>query len=117
MARSLKQILYSFSPACGENGECVEGPEDQDNFCICETGWKGDDCKQCVPYWECPNQGEDACNVPNECLCGETVDDPNGLCNNTDLVNWSQQALFWLTLFTLKMLLLTQPHARLRDFN
>merc|ERR1711862_962978 len=40
-----------------------------ENQCICETGWKSKACDECVPYWNCPNQGKDACNLPNECLC------------------------------------------------
>merc|ERR1719431_835434 len=47
----------------------------QDNFCVCENGWKSDACNQCVPYWNCPNQGNDACVKPNECICPDGVDD------------------------------------------
>ena len=62
------------------------------NFCICENGWKGEknikiinfvfknvkkcinillgeNCNQCRPYWNCPNQEDNACNEPNECIC------------------------------------------------
>ncbi len=86
------------------NGICAEGEDGQDNFCICHTGdsflqtrkkprenstsffsisgWKGEACDQCVPYWDCPNKAADACNLPNECFCAPGTEDPEGLCQN-----------------------------------
>merc|ERR1719431_1457061 len=63
-------------PPC-VHGECVESKmmADEDNFCVCENGWKSDACNQCVPYWNCPNQGNDARVKPNECICPDGVDD------------------------------------------
>ena len=29
----------------------------------------GENCNQCRPYWNCPNQEDNACNEPNECIC------------------------------------------------
>merc|ERR1739848_519521 len=48
--------------------------------CVCDNGWKGDDCGQCVPYHECPNQKDDACVMPNECHCPKDTIDDKGLC-------------------------------------
>ena len=53
----------------------------QPGECICKTGWSGADCNQCIPYWACPEKGPENCNLPNECICFNTVD--NFLCNNT----------------------------------
>ena len=50
------------------------------HFCACHLGWRGLSCEKCQPYWDCPNQEDDACRVPNECLCDSSVDHP--LCNN-----------------------------------
>jgi hypothetical protein len=59
-------------------------------FCICHPGWATEACDVCRPYWECPNQGADSCELPNECLCSdETLEDSadaKGLCNNELLV-------------------------------
>jgi len=67
-------------PPC-VHGECVESKMDgENNFCICENGWKNEACDQCVPYWNCPNQGNDACVKPNECICQDGMD--NQLCNH-----------------------------------
>ena len=57
----------------------------QENSCICEEGWKGDSCDICVPYWNCPNQGQDACLFPNECHCSPGQNDTKGLCFHEDL--------------------------------
>jgi len=69
-------------PKC-VHGTCVadkDGQKDgQKNFCICETGWKNDTCSQCVPYWNCPNQSNDACVEPNECICSGDSQGP--LCS------------------------------------
>jgi len=71
-------------PAC-VNGICaiMEGAE---NCCICETGWQSASCDTCAPYWDCPNQGVDACQLPNECRCSQNETDPKGLCNNPQLI-------------------------------
>ena len=37
-------------------------------------------CNTCVPYWECPYQGKEACKLPNECYCPEKTPDPHQLC-------------------------------------
>jgi len=78
-------------PACGEHGVCAEGDPAAGvlNFCICETGWKGKQCDECVPYWDCPIQDETACTRPNECICPDPLPvgttDPNGVCGHADL--------------------------------
>ena len=35
--------------------------------CWCRDGWKGENCSECVPYWNCQNGGY--CNKPYECIC------------------------------------------------
>ena len=46
-----------LSPACHkEHGKCVEGKGA--NFCLCNTGWKGETCDDCCPYWNCPEKNE-----------------------------------------------------------
>ena len=75
-------FYLSYRPKC-VHGTCVadkDGPKKgQNNFCICETGWKNDTCSQCVPYWNCPNQSNDACVEPNECIC--SGDSKGPLCS------------------------------------
>ena len=75
-------LFFSYRPKC-VHGTCVadkDGPKKgQNNFCICETGWKNDTCSQCVPYWNCPNQSNDACVEPNECICSGDSQGP--LCS------------------------------------
>ena len=41
----------------------------QPGECHCNTGWKGAKCDECVPHWDCPQQGLDACIYPNDCIC------------------------------------------------
>ena len=53
----------------------------QPGECICQTGWSGPDCNQCIPYWNCPEKGPENCNAPNDCICFSTFD--NFLCNET----------------------------------
>jgi len=65
-------------PPC-VHGTCTEDQNGEKNFCICETGWKNETCSQCVPYWDCPNQENDACIKPNECNCKPGVANP--LCS------------------------------------
>jgi len=67
------------NPPC-EHGKCVVG-DDGEHLCKCETGWAKEACNQCAPYWECPNQGDDACSLPNECHCSDDTLDPKGLCS------------------------------------
>ena len=78
------KMCLNYRPAC-VNGICaiIEGAE---NCCICETGWQSASCDTCAPYWECPNQEADACQLPNECRCSENETDPKGLCNNPQLI-------------------------------
>merc|ERR1711962_271325 len=61
---------------------CING------YCMSESGWEQEACDVCRPYWECPNQGADSCNMPNECLCSEEIaaTDVRGLCNHELLV-------------------------------
>jgi hypothetical protein len=77
-------------PSCALNchhGFChASGVANSTNFCICHSGWRGEACDKCSPYWRCPNQGDNACNNPNECLCFKTENDPELLCNNTVLI-------------------------------
>jgi len=69
-------------PPC-VHGVCTEDKNGKNNFCVCETGWKNETCSQCVPYWACPNQRNDACVKPNECNCISGVDSENPLCTMT----------------------------------
>ena len=56
---------------------------DPENFCICETGWSGEACDRCVPYWDCPETVEESCVNPNECICTTpNLNDPKELCQN-----------------------------------
>ena len=61
---------------------CTLGENGEDNFCICETGWQSAGCDSCIPYWQCPNQEEGACNLPNECICPDGTEDPKILCDH-----------------------------------
>ena len=61
-----------------ENGYCEEP-----DTCLCKTGWEGESCDECVPYWFCPASG--TCNEPNQCICGSGVAD-NGYCNR-EIIN------------------------------
>ena len=67
-------------------------------MCFCLIGWQGDDCAQCRPYWQCPNQDPSptnasgtprvpACILPNQCFCDEATEnsDTTGYCNLPDL--------------------------------
>ena len=71
-------FFKNFSSPC-VHGTCTS----IDGFghkCVCDNGWKGEDCSQCVPYHECPNQKDDACMLPNECHCPNDTIDDKGLC-------------------------------------
>jgi hypothetical protein len=35
----------------------------------------------CRPYWNCPNQEDNACNEPNECFCLERSSKNNQICS------------------------------------
>ena len=76
-------VYISRSPCL--HGTCSNLNNYQENSCICEEGWKGDSCDICVPYWICPNQGQDACLFPNECHCSPGQNDTKGLCFHEDL--------------------------------
>ena len=76
--------IYIFRSPC-LHGTCSNLNNYQENSCICEEGWKGDSCDICVPYWNCPNQGQDACLFPNECHCFPGQNDTKGLCFHEDL--------------------------------
>ena len=79
-------FLHTFnflSPSC-EHGSCSKN-NDGNSFCICEEGWKGESCENCVPYWNCPNQKADACLIPNECRCDSDQKDTLDLCFHKDL--------------------------------
>jgi len=81
-------------PSCHLNcnhGFCHSPGGNETNFCICQSGWRGESCDKCRPYWRCPNQEDDACSNPNECLCYGNVTDTEGLCNNTILVEHIKQ--------------------------
>ena len=81
-------LLFLLSPACNdEHGHCVEGKTE--NFCLCNTGWQGDSCDDCCPYWNCPEtNGTIACLLPNECRCSDTTkaSDTTGLCDLPTLI-------------------------------
>ena len=76
--------FYIFRSPC-LHGTCSNLNIHQNNSCICEEGWKGESCDACVPYWNCPNQGQDACLFPNECHCSPGQNDTKGLCFHEDL--------------------------------
>jgi len=73
------------NPPC-VNGKCIVGA-DREHMCKCETGWSNEACSQCVPYWECPNQGDDACSLPNECHCPDDTIDIKGLCSQNRILH------------------------------
>ena len=78
-----KQTYFNrnvFSDGVGcEHGTC--NSHSGGNYCICETGWSGAGCDQCVPYWDCPEKGALSCTHPNECICTTPgISDPKGLC-------------------------------------
>ena len=52
--------MFEISPPC-VNGVCTEDDDGSSNFCICQMGWKGQSCDQCVPHWNCPVQDQTAC--------------------------------------------------------
>ena len=74
-------FTFYFSPQC-VHGICVEDVKNQQNICQCETGWKNESCSQCVPYWSCPNQENNACKKPNECICYDGSDEEVCSMNN-----------------------------------
>jgi len=81
------------TPECHEdNGHCVEGKSDKFphvHFCLCNTGWKGDTCSDCCPYWNCPEKDLSvACKLPNECRCSDATkkNDTTGLCGQAMLI-------------------------------
>ena len=72
-------------PSCHlecNHGTCFTPANGAANFCICQSGWRGESCDKCSPYWRCPNQDDNACNLPNECFCFKGESDPDFLCNN-----------------------------------
>ena len=84
-----KNLFCSNGLGC-EHGTCVQHPSGGENFCVCETGWQGDSCDRCVPYWECPQpntrSGIPACVNPNDCICTTPgLADPKGLCGHEEL--------------------------------
>ena len=82
-------IFKIFSSPC-VHGTCTS----IDGFghkCVCDNGWKGDDCSQCIPYLDCPNQKDDACMMPNECHCPKDTIDIKGLCKK--LRKWTKYTL------------------------
>ena len=44
----------------------------------------GENCDQCRPYWNCPNQEDNACNEPNECICNPS--NKNQFCSKKHLI-------------------------------
>ena len=44
----------------------------------------GENCNQCRPYWNCPNQEDNACNEPNECICYPS--NKNQFCSKTHIL-------------------------------
>ena len=87
--RFVSNDLYFRSPClhgtCSNINHHNHHYHHHNNSCICEEGWKGDSCDICVPYWNCPNQGQDACLFPNECHCSPGQNDTKGLCFHEDL--------------------------------
>ena len=74
-------FVYIFSSPKCNHGTC-KASEGVENICMCQNGWQGKSCDQCIPYWECPNQQEDACVLPSQCICNDNTVDPKGLCHN-----------------------------------
>ena len=50
----------------------------QPDTCLCKPGWRGPECADCVPYWDCPPFG--FCIEPNQCYCSTNSSDP--YCNH-----------------------------------
>ena len=81
-------------------GAQVDGVNSTNHVCVCLIGWQGDDCSQCRPYWQCPNQDPSsidsdgkprvaACMEPNQCFCDKKGEenDVSGYCNLAELNN------------------------------
>ena len=90
----------SFSPSC-VHGKCtyISG---KGNKCICDLGWKFEACDKCVPYCDCPNQGTDSCNLPNECKCKPGQFDPMGICSHFNLQIFNKNQTQFSTTIVLK---------------
>ena len=55
---------------------CQDSNGDQlSHFCQCKVGWKGENCDECEPAYECPTAknetgaGIRACHLPGQCRC------------------------------------------------
>ena len=51
-------------PICSHG--CVNGECKAPNYCVCELGWEGHNCSDCVQYPGCQHGH---CNKPFECKC------------------------------------------------
>ena len=68
----------------------------QPNTCLCDVGWMGDKCDECVPYPSCPLSDGGTCNEPNQCICPASVD--NDVCNK-EYINGTFPCLMESSLF------------------
>ena len=59
-------------PICAKGCDEINGHCNKPGECLCNVGWKGTSCDECVPLWDCPNQGSDACIKPNDCFCDKS---------------------------------------------
>ena len=53
-------------PGMGLTENLFQGLCMMPDTCWCRDGWKGENCTECVPYWNCQNG---YCNKPYECIC------------------------------------------------
>ena len=54
-----------------EHGYCTKP-----NECVCNVGWSGSNCTECVSQQNCPG----ACSTPAGCVCFDPKDQEKGIC-------------------------------------
>ena len=54
-----------------EHGFCIEPDQ-----CLCNVGWSGSNCTECVTQQNCPG----ACSTPAGCVCQDPHPNDKGIC-------------------------------------